>query len=411
MEEDREKREKVVYSPMALPNPFTLDSFSQQKYAYMMLYDTEYWYPDLRDFTFATEFMELTIEEGKALVHHYQKHILERKDVLTEKDEELLADLEKRLQEKLDSFPRDSDEDPPEFFVRLSSRSPKDVGMGPEHPKVLEYLEEEINKFGGIEQASPNEALRSIQSAAGRILRVKTAREALWLIENSERTFGDLIHTMEYPIEWDMKLVIRRWKDGVDVGNEFRGFVCDGKLTALSQYNDMCYYYELDGKEALIVDKIMEFWQRLAPHVHYQAVIVDFVLVDDFTKVYCVEVNPWGPVTGCSLFRWAFERDLLQGGKDLWDDLGECKKRMRSADDDDPSVPRYHEFFMRDPDRPVLRILSGPPPAANEALLDSIPVYRALKRKIQAKNAEKEKEKENEKVKPKPQAKGNCLIA
>ena len=102
-----------------------------------------------------------------------------------------------------------------------------------------------MNKFGGIDQASPNDALRSVQSAAGRILRVKTAGEALWLIENrypvslcpvfiiliivfyiklmcSERTFGDLIHTSEYPVEWDMKMVIRQWRDGIDVGNEFR---------------------------------------------------------------------------------------------------------------------------------------------------------------------------------------------
>ncbi len=43
----------------------------------------------------------------------------------------------------------------------------------------------------------------------------------------------------------------------------------------------------------LIVDRIMEFWRELAPHVHYQAAIVDFVLVDNFQKVYCVEVNPF----------------------------------------------------------------------------------------------------------------------
>jgi len=38
MEEDKAARTKVVFSPMALPNPFTLESFSQEKYAYMMLF-------------------------------------------------------------------------------------------------------------------------------------------------------------------------------------------------------------------------------------------------------------------------------------------------------------------------------------------------------------------------------------
>jgi len=81
--------------------------------------------------------MPLTIEEGRAIVHHYQQHILGRKDALTTEESELLNSLEKRLQAKLASFPRDGDKEP-EFFVRLSSRSPKDVGLGPEHPKVLE---------------------------------------------------------------------------------------------------------------------------------------------------------------------------------------------------------------------------------------------------------------------------------
>ncbi len=65
----------------------------------------------------------------------------------------------------------------------------------------------------------------------------------------SERTFGDIIHTLEIPADWAMKLVIRKWCDGIDVGNEFRGFVCEGKLVALSQYNDGCFYHELVGNE------------------------------------------------------------------------------------------------------------------------------------------------------------------
>jgi hypothetical protein len=51
--------------------------------------------------------------------------------------------------------------------------------------------------------------------------------------------------------EWTMKIVLRHWMDGVDLANEFRGFVCQGNLTALSQYNDGNYYPELMGKEVL----------------------------------------------------------------------------------------------------------------------------------------------------------------
>ena len=92
----------------------------------------------------------------------------------------------------------------------------------------------------------------------------------------------------------------------------------------------------------------------------------------------------------------------------MWDDLANAKERTRRSaeDESDPTLPRYHEFFAGDPDRPVLRTLSGPPASADANLLDSIPVYRTLKRR-----KEKEKEKEREKEKEQQGKKGNCLIA
>merc|ERR1712205_294566 len=38
-----------------------------------------------------------------------------------------------------------------------------------------------------------------------------------------------------------------------------------------------------------------------------------------------IELNPFGPVTGASLFCWTGDRRLLQGGRDLYGDLSECE--------------------------------------------------------------------------------------
>ena len=35
----------------------------------------------------------------------------------------------------------------------------------------------------------------------------------------------------------------------MDVGNEFRGFACNGVLTAITQYNNLCFYPHLQGIE------------------------------------------------------------------------------------------------------------------------------------------------------------------
>jgi hypothetical protein len=57
------------------------------------------------------------------------------------------------------------------------------------------------------------------------------------------------------------------------------------------------------------------------------AYVADFALLgepdaEEELRVELVEINPFGPGTGASLFDWRTERHLLQAGLDLWGDLG-----------------------------------------------------------------------------------------
>jgi hypothetical protein len=38
------------------------------------------------------------------------------------------------------------------------------------------------------------------------------------------------------------QIVLREWTEGLEIENEFRLFVCDGNLTAASQYDHYAYY-------------------------------------------------------------------------------------------------------------------------------------------------------------------------
>merc|ERR1712217_808345 len=65
-----------------------------------------------------------------------------------------------------------------------------------------------------------------------------------------------------------------------------------------------------------------------------RAVVVDFLVVplgnsceDGQMSAKVVELNPFGPMTGASLFSWTSDRRVLQCGKDLYGDLEAWEKQ------------------------------------------------------------------------------------
>jgi hypothetical protein len=54
-----------------------------------------------------------------------------------------------------------------------------------------------------------------------------------------------------------IQIIIREWKD-ISISNEFRGFVYNSKLTALSQYFDICYFKSIEKNKEEIVQNIQK---------------------------------------------------------------------------------------------------------------------------------------------------------
>jgi hypothetical protein len=66
---------------------------------------------------------------------------------------------------------------------------------------------------------------------------------------------------------WELNLVIRQWVD-FDIAYELRGFVCDNRLTALSQYYYDCYFDVVSQQKDLIASSVQHYWETQVRRLH-----------------------------------------------------------------------------------------------------------------------------------------------
>jgi hypothetical protein len=121
------------------------------------------------------------------------------------------------------------------FFVRLNYRSPKDASHG-----GCSLTELYRNQLKQKEDLSGNSKLRCLFSALDKALRCSSAGQAVSLLGRSERVSKDLICHSELVGKVDLPPVVvclRRWEDSMDGELEYRCFVREGQLRAISQYN------------------------------------------------------------------------------------------------------------------------------------------------------------------------------
>ena len=75
---------------------------------------------------------------------------------------------------------------------------------------------------------------------------------------SSERVLVDLIEATEAEELFTMKIIAREWEQDVRHDYEFRGFVHNGQLTALSQYNHYCFFPHVLSEKAELEQSIRE---------------------------------------------------------------------------------------------------------------------------------------------------------
>lgn len=173
------------------------------------------------------------------------------------------------------------------MFVKTSSRSAKDSPLASNKFKQLytQFLSQ-LNRAG--ERRPENEQIECLLRAAFECMRVQTGAEAIDMFIRSERVYQDmLLCTAKSPHRFRENFVIREFRN-IDVDMEFRGFVFDGRLTALSQYNYLLHSERLCQNKQAIGQLIRDYFgkeigPRLAVPKFSASYVIDFAVFSSWT--------------------------------------------------------------------------------------------------------------------------------
>lgn len=339
----------------------------------------EKWLPLLAEggHTFASVFVPLTPQHAQMLMDMQAAY--ERTGVVQTQPpagaETIYAELQTKVAAGMARLPTtdgrgDAQGPTPPCFAKTSSRSPKDAAVASRRLRQL-YLnrlglsDHSAAKFesgsgdgkgSAIHPPLPsiNARLVALLQAGTEMLAMADAGEVLQTMGCSERIATDMRLALEHPQRFEEHIVLRQWVP-LDVGLEFRGFVCGGRLTALSQYNHLARFAHVERLYPALAIAIREFFashirDTLAPVL--DSYVIDFAVVlkedkderagaaggeeeladDDgdgdvdpgadaasadasarIAKIWVIEVNPFLETTDGALFSWQRDRDVIEG--------------------------------------------------------------------------------------------------
>jgi hypothetical protein len=281
----------------------------------------ENWFDAIKDHTFDTVFLDLTAAQAKAI---NAKHEQWKKNKITleqalhdlEIDEPSFITLREQCTNVIQSFPNK------QAFVKLSSRSPKDVCDEQVFEKLYNF---ELETLTEEQRKDNHELVLAISRAATKMLRVESYDEVISLLVQSERVHEDFEEELYFrPEKFGVSLVLREWWAQIDIDLEFRAFVYDNQLNALSQYNYICYIDYIVKYHPQIVKRIKEFFEIARPKLtHVNSYIIDFTVdrhslynenipAQDCIRI--IELNPFEVGTGACLFDWKTDLELFKHG-------------------------------------------------------------------------------------------------
>jgi len=274
--------------------------------AYQRLYEIDQYYESIKDYTFQTDFLELSVEEVKAW------RLFNKNGKMTNEENRLFEQLKSRLDQKIKTISKNGQG----AFVRLSTRSPKDAcDKIPE--RVIPLIVSKLRNASIPDEKSnetTNMKLIVLRTAFFECLRFQTGEEAMDVMSLSSRIVSDIVRAIDNldKSPWNLKLIIREFVD-IPISGELRGFVFKGELTVLSQYYCDVYFDELTTNKATIQSKVQQFFEKVKKDIKIDNYICDFVVLQD-GSVKIVELNPWSPQTGACLFDWKLDASTLQNG-------------------------------------------------------------------------------------------------
>lgn len=280
-------------------------------------FDADVWYPLVSDFTAKSVFIPLHIKEARAIKAY---HDVSWRNVRTHLFHDEVATL-RSLETELDSIITEKFS-PNGTFLRLCGRSPKD-GDPLSKAKIWNSYMQHLSEINSSDPEQPGlfNKLRAIARTSW--MHVESGAEAMALLLSSERVYSDMIDWIKYGEP--EQICLRSWEDGMSMDFEFRVFVCQGRITAISQYDHYSYFPHLHNPQLKdhIQQGIVSLWQQVHSVIDLNSYVVDVAYIptkaptmphaDPAGKFVVVELSPFFPCTGAALFDWTKDKDILEG--------------------------------------------------------------------------------------------------
>eukprot|EP01080_Neovahlkampfia_damariscottae_P006833 gene6833-10998_t len=268
----------------------------------------EEWYQPLKEYTYKTTTISISKKEAQFLTKQHEKFVKTGESNPKPEEIQTIELLLKKVEIGIKEF---NDE----AFLKMSSRSPKDVM----NEKFDSLVKEELSKKT---KNDDNEKCFAILRAACLLLKVKSRQEVIDLLIKSERIYSDFQEELQRE-EFKISLILREWVD-IHPDMEFRGFCFNGKFTALSQYNYTVFFPHVVKKKNIIQQRIKEFFDEIQPklmNICEGCLIIDFHVLTNVEEIEdgrdCVkfiELNTFDIGSEASMFSWKNDLKQLKEG-------------------------------------------------------------------------------------------------
>ncbi|KAK8876246.1 hypothetical protein M9Y10_006441 [Tritrichomonas musculus] len=270
-------------------------------------FDLDQWYPIMEPITFKTYFIPLKLEQAEAIIQYYSTFYM-GKEGFTSQHTKILEELENQIDNLFTTTPGLREKG---AFLRLCGRSPKDGE--PNDPQRF-YDEYRSNLHYLIEEKhlDPTEGNTKIWAIAKtHWLIVRNAKDCLSLLLSSKKVFTDLSDWKNFGGK--EQLCFREFYEDLDDDNEFRGFVYENKLTAITQYDHFGRFEDIIQAKDKIEGMIHQFWEaEVKNRMKVDCYIVDFGYVNG--KIILIEVSPFLRTTGPGCLSWDYDAYELRYG-------------------------------------------------------------------------------------------------
>ena len=140
--------------------------------------------------------------------------------------------------------------------------------------------------------------LKSHEDPRTHFMKIQNIDQLKLLFKSSDRLQEDLEENSS-----EEKLILRKWID--DIPNEYRCFVCHGKLNAVSAYQSIDNEKEMKD---FINSKI---FQNIILSIPYSHAVIDCSIDPRNYEVLIIEINPFGKRSSAAKFSWVIDKEIL----------------------------------------------------------------------------------------------------